>query len=151
MIIAADGTVIGGFFELSLSCDLILASKQASFKLNEVNVGLIPGYGGISRLLKIVGKNKTFEIISTGREISSAEALSMGIIAEIFDDEDFEEKILAYCENIAKKSSTALCLIKNTINNIYKAIEIEEMEIDNFLKAVQSEDSKKEIGAFLCR
>lgn len=149
VIIAIDGIVIGGFFELAMACDLILASEKAYFRLNEVNIGLIPGYGGISRLLKIVGKNKTFDIVANGREISAEEALDLRIVSKIFDDLEFEEKILNYCENLAQKSSNSLCLIKDTVNQILKNPEIEEIETKNFLKAMQSEESREGIRAFL--
>ena len=149
VIIGIDGIVCGGFFELALACDLILASEKASFRLNEVNLGLIPGYGGISRLLKIVGKNKTFKIVATGKEISPHEALNLGIVAEIFEDSEFEEKTLNYCENLAKKSSNSIYLIKNTIHKILKNPEIEDIEIKNFMKALLSEDSRERVKAFL--
>lgn len=149
VIIAINGMVIGGFFELALSCDLILASENASFKLNEVNIGIIPGYGGIYRLLRIVGKNKAFEIIASGKEITSTEALNLNIVSEIFQDSDFDEKIIEYCENLAEKSPNALYLIKNTINKIINSNQAEETEIENFLKAFQSEDSREGVKAFL--
>lgn len=149
VIIGIDGIVIGGFFELALACDLILASEKASFRLSEVNIGLIPGYGGISRLLKIVGKNKTFEIVSTGKEVSSEEALTLGIVSEIFDDSIFEEEILNYCNNLAEKSSNSIHLIKKTIHELLKNSEIEEIETKNFLKAIMSEDSREGVNAFL--
>ena len=173
VIIGIDGITCGGFFELALACDLIFASEKASFRLNEANLGLIPGYGGISRLLKIVGKNKTFEIVATGKEINPKEALNLGIVAEIFDNSKFEEKTLEYCENLAEKSSNSLYLIKNTIHQLLRHCEqneaihfwiasfcsqtprnddfqtIEEIETENFLKAIQSKDSREGIKAFL--
>lgn len=149
VIIGIDGITSGGFFELALACDLILASEKALFRLSEVNIGLIPGYGGISRLLKIAGKNKTFEIVATGKEISAEEALNIGIVAKIFDDLDFEEKILSYCEDLAEKSLNSLYLIKNTIDQILKNTEVEKIEIENFLKAIQSGDSREGVRAFL--
>lgn len=151
VIIAIDGLVIGGFFELALACDLILASESASFRLSEVNLGIIPGYGGIHRLLKIVGKNKTFEIIASGKEISPEEAKNSGIAAEIFHDEDFEEKVLKYCESLAEKPANSLYLTKDTIRQVLRHCDqsIENIEVKNFLKAMNSEDSRKNIRNFL--
>jgi len=157
VIIGIDGIVCGGFFELALACDLIFTSENGFFRLNEINLGLIPGYGGISRLLKIVGKNKTFEIVATGKEITPHEALNLGIVAEIFEDSEFEEKILNYCENLAEKSPNSLYLIKNSINQLLCHCEqsnddfqtIEDIETGNFLKAIQSQDSREGIRAFL--
>jgi len=155
VIIAIDGLICGGFFELALACDLILTSEKAVFRLNEVNIGLIPGYGGISRLLKIVGKNKTFEIVATGKEINPKEALDLGIVSEIFNDSEFEDKILEYCGSLAEKSTNSLYLIKNTIHQVLKGkflsphTKIEKIEVENFLKAIQSEESREGIKAFL--
>lgn len=148
-VIGANGMLIGGFFELASACDLILASEKASFTLNEVNIGLIPGYGGIHRLLRTVGKHKTFEIIASGREIHAREALNLGIVSEIFNDEEFEEKTLEYCENLAEKSADALSLIKNTIGMLLKNDAIENTEVQNFMKAMHSEDSREGVRAFL--
>lgn len=149
VIIAIDGIISGGFFELALHCDLILASEKAVFSLNEVNLGLIPGYGGINKLLSITGKNKAFEIIASGKKINAKEAFELNIVSEIYKDSEFEEKTLKYCDKMAEKSSNALFLIKNTINNILLRNDAEDIEINNFLKAMDSEDSREGVRAFL--
>ena len=149
VIIAIDGLVVGGFFELALACDTILASNSASFKLNEVNIGLVPGYGIIHRLLRLSGKNRTFEIISSGRELSAYEALNYGIVSEVFDDMEFEKATLRYCQNLAEKSANTLCLIKNTIGMLSKGDTIEDIEVNNFLQAIGHPDSREGIKAFL--
>ena len=63
VVAGVDGLAVGGAFELILACDLIIASDEAMFSLGEVNIGLIPGYGGVYRLLRSVGKKKAFEIV----------------------------------------------------------------------------------------
>jgi enoyl-CoA hydratase len=149
VIFAVDGLVCGGLFELSLACDMILASQSASFQLNEVNIGLIPGYGGIAGLLQIVGKNKAFEIIATAKELSAEEACSLNIVSKVFENEIFEEKTMEFCEKMSEKSSKALYLIKNTIKKLIENSISEEIEMENFLHALQANDSREGIKAFL--
>lgn len=152
VIFAANGIVSGGMFEFALACDVILASSQACFSLNEVNIGLIPGYGSINRLAITVGKQRAFEIISSGREVSAAEAFNFGIITSVFADSSFEQEVLDFCMNLVKKSPNSLYLIKKTIREVLRAknsSEIEEIEVNNFVQAVKSRDAKEGVQAFL--
>lgn len=134
VVMAVDGLAIGGGFELALACDVILATHSASFCLNEVNIGLIPGYGGIHRLMRLVGKNRAYDIIATGRKISAEEAQSLGICTKISKDEE----IMEYCTSLASKSPLALKLIKNTI---YCGD-----EVSNFIQAASSQQARKAIS-----
>jgi len=130
VVIGIDGLVIGGFFELALACDVILASSEAAFCLNEVNVGLIPGYGGINRLIKRVGRTRAFEIIATGRRITPEGALVLGIITKILPATEFYN----YCNNLAAKPAASLKQIKNVINGAD--------EVEAFIKAASSQEAK---------
>jgi enoyl-CoA hydratase/carnithine racemase len=173
VVIGIDGFVTGGFFELALGCDAILATESAAFSLNEVNIGLIPGYGGIHRLLRLVGKNRTFEIIATGRVLEAQEAYNLGIVTQIVDD--FEE----YCHKLAGqnrhsegfipeesphpkaiseesrqfqiKGTLAIKLVKNTIERILAGENIEEVELENFTRVSASKEAETLINAFLNR
>ncbi len=149
VIIAIDGLTIGGFFELALGCDIILVSESAEFVLNEVNLGLIPGYGGINRLLNIVGKNRAFEIISTGRTIGANEAINLGIATKLFNDNNFNKCVKQYCSELALKPCNALRLIKNTLQKITSTSDIDSIEIENFIKAVNLNETQQQIQAFL--
>jgi len=147
VIACVDGLAVGGAFEMILACDLILASEEASFALSEVNIGLIPGYGGIRRLLELIGKKKTFEIAANGHKISADEAINLSIISEIYPVSEFNEKILEYCRNLSKKSSNSLWLIKDTINRLSAGQD--KVEIENFMKAITSNDAREGVAAFL--
>lgn len=149
VIAAIDGLAVGGSFEIILACDLVLASKSASFYFGEVNIALIPGYGGIHRLLKSVGKQKTFEIIASGKQISTQEAFDLGIVSQIYEDNDFNNQIIEYANNLCQKSSNALFLIKKTINEITALNNIDSIEINNFLTAIKSPQAKEGVNAFL--
>lgn len=149
VIAGIDGITAGGAFEIALACDLILTSDKAQFCLNEINIGIIPGYGGIQRLIKSVGKNKTFELVSSGKMITAQEAMVLGIVAEIYTDSEFGKKSMEYCRKLSQKSSHALGLIKDTINQFTTKNSLDEIEVKNFIKAVSSSDAVEGINAFV--
>ena len=150
VIAGVDGLAIGGAFELILACDLIILSDEAKLQLNEINLGLIPAFGGIQRLIRSVGKKRAFEIAVSGRIISAQEArYEMGIVAEIYPASDFNKRLIEYCKKLSQKSSQALWLIKDSINQItFKAIH-DEIEVKNFIKAAADADAKEGLEAFL--
>jgi len=146
VIAGVNGFAIGGAFELVLACDAILASDSAQFQLSEVNLGLIPGYGGIHRLLRLTGKNRTFDIVANARILSAQEAFNLGIVTKTCSDTDFDHDVMEYCKNLAQKSEQALMLIKNTINHLVSDITTNtEIEIKNFLKAVSSSEVEEKM------
>ena len=149
VIAAVDGLATGGAFEIILACDLIIASDAAQFSLNEINIGIIPGYGGIKRLLQSFGKKKTFEIVTTGRTINAQEAMISGLVTEIYADSEFNKRVFEYCKKLASKPSQALCLIKDTINNLTANPSADDIEIKNFIKAAGSPDAREGVVAFL--
>jgi enoyl-CoA hydratase len=107
-----NGFALGGGFEMALSCDFIFASKNAVFGLPEVKLGLIPGFGGTQRLMKIVGERRARELIFSGRNITSDEAKLLGIALDIFAD---KAQLLAEAQNWFKTTS------KNSLMAISKA------------------------------
>lgn len=149
VVIGINGLISGFLFELALCCDVILLSESAKMVLNEVNIGIMPGYGSIYRLLNLVGKNKTFEIVAGGKTIDAAEAKSLNIASEIYSDNFFSEKTLEYCQKLAEKPSTSLALIKKTLNQIVFNQNIKDFQLNNFIEAVQTENAKEGINAFL--
>lgn len=151
VVIAIDGLITGGFFEVALACDFILASTSSAFSFNEVNIGLIPGYGGIQRLLRLVGKNRAYEIIATCRQIASYEAVQLGIVAQVYDDDSFDSKIKQYCNNLALKPQTSLMLVKQAMKQILNGENVDEVEVNNFMKAVSTNEARDSINNFLRR
>lgn len=85
-IACVNGFSLGGGFEMALACDFIFASKNAVFGLPEVKLGLIPGFGGTQRLLKITGERRAKEIMFSGRNVAIDEAKALGIVLEVFED-----------------------------------------------------------------
>lgn len=82
-IAAVHGVVFGGGFELALTCDLIVADKMARFCFPELRLGLIPGFGGIPRLKRDVGNAAVRDLLLTGRSISAAKALAIGLVSQV--------------------------------------------------------------------
>lgn len=111
-IACVNGFALGGGFEMALACDFIFATKNAMFGLPEVKLGLIPGFGGTQRLLKVVGEKRAKEIIFSGRNITSDEAKELGIALEVYSD---KPQLLAEAQNWFKVA------LKNSSYAIYQA------------------------------
>lgn len=150
IIAAVEGLAVGGAFELILCCDIILASKDSSFCLSEIKIGLIPGYGGIHRLEKIIGTKKAHYYLSLGEIIEAKEAYNNGIISKLTETSTFNEDVMNICYKLSKNSPNALSLLKNTFQN-NKKNNPEKLEITNFLKAISHNDAQIGINSFLTK
>ncbi len=116
VIAAINGVAAGGGLELALSCDFRFASDTARMGLPENNVGLIPGSGGISRLVKLVGPAKAKRLVMTGEIVPAEIALGYGLIDEIIPASDLMDRALAFAELLATKAPLALGTAKLIIN-----------------------------------
>lgn len=116
VIAALNGVAAGGGLELALSCDFRFAAESARLGLPEGNVGLIPGSGGISRLVKLVGPSKAKRLIMTGEIISAERALKLGLVDEIHPAGELMEACLNFAELLAKRAPLALGTAKLLIN-----------------------------------
>lgn len=116
VIAAINGVAAGGGLELALSCDFRFAADTARLGLPENNVGLIPGSGGISRLVKLVGPSRTKRLVMTGEMVSAAEALGLGLVDELHAQEDLLPAALAFGEKLAAKAPLAIGTAKLVIN-----------------------------------
>ncbi|MHA1537127.1 MAG: enoyl-CoA hydratase/isomerase family protein [Alphaproteobacteria bacterium] len=116
VIAAINGVAAGGGLELALSCDFRFAADTARMGLPENNVGLIPGSGGISRLVKLVGPAKTKRLVMTGEIVSAQTALAYGLIDEMLAAGELMDKTLEFAELLAAKAPLALGTAKLVIN-----------------------------------
>lgn len=115
-IACVNGFALGGGFEMALACDFIFATKNAVFGLPEVKLGLIPGFGGTQRLMKVVGEKRAKEIIFSGRNILSDEAKDLGIALEIFSDKaQLLDEAKNWFMSALKNSSCAIFQAKSVI------------------------------------
>ncbi len=116
VIAALNGVAAGGGLELALSCDFRIAADTARLGFPENNVGLIPGSGGCSRLVKLLGPAKAKRLVMTGEMINAAEALKLGLVDEVVPSAELNEQVMGFARKLAAKAPLALGLAKLVIN-----------------------------------
>ncbi|MBU1340451.1 MAG: enoyl-CoA hydratase/isomerase family protein [Proteobacteria bacterium] len=150
-IAAVNGFALGGGSEAALACDFIYASQKAIFGLPEINLGLIPGFGGTQRLARLVGENRAKEMIFTGKTINAQQALEYGIVNKICDPDTLMEEVMKTANLIASKGKVALRSAKEVVQNGLNT-DLEtgcRIENDVFGLTMASEDAKEGTSAFL--
>lgn len=151
VIAAVNGFALGGGCELALACDFIYASEKASFGQPEVNLGLVPGFGGSVRLPRRVGNSMARELIFTGRHIKADEALRIGLVNRVVPADELIDQALATIEEIAAVAPTAVANAKGAMVamdalNTHDALLV---EADSFQRAFATADSIEGRGAFV--
>ena len=117
VIAACQGHTVGGGLEIAMAADIRIGSRDSGrVGLPEINLGVLPGTGGTQRLVRIVGKARAIELMTTGRLISFEEAHDLGIINEIYEPENFDDQILAYAKQftLPNKAAKAVGNIKRS-------------------------------------
>lgn len=117
VIAAVNGYALGGGCELSMACDIRLASTKARFGQPEVGLGIIPGFAGTQRLPRLVGKGIAKELIFTTDMIDAKEAYRIGLVNKVYEPEELMEKTIELAQKIMKKGLFAVSLAKSAINN----------------------------------
>jgi enoyl-CoA hydratase/carnithine racemase len=115
MVAAVSGWALGGGFELALSCDLIVASETAEFGQPEITLGIIPGGGGTQRLARVIGKQRTMELVLTGRRIDAHEAASLGVVNAVSKKREWLDRALELAARIARRPPIAARLAKQAV------------------------------------
>jgi enoyl-CoA hydratase/carnithine racemase len=115
LIAAVSGFALGGGCELALLCDLIVASETAEFGQPEITLGIIPGAGGTQRLARVVGKQRTMELVLTGRRITAEEAHRMGLVNTVAPKEKWLEEAIDLAGLIARRPPLAVKLAKQAV------------------------------------
>lgn len=151
IIAAIHGAALGGGLELAMSCHLRFVTESAKLGLPELQLGLIPGFGGTQRLPRYVGVAKAAEMMFTSDPISGTEAVQWGLANRAFTDEALLEETLKVAKKIAKKSPVALKAAIQTLQyakhaSFYEGI---EAEAQSFGTVFVSEDAKEGIQAFI--
>ena len=149
VIAAINGFALGGGCELALACDIRIAGEGAKFGQPEVNLGLIPGFGGTQRLSRLVGIGKSKEIILTGEIINAKEAASIGLVNSVVKDEDLMTKAEEMSQVIAQKSPIAVKMSKALINENQEITKGLEKEIEFFARCFTTQDRLEGMNAFL--
>jgi enoyl-CoA hydratase len=115
-VAAVNGFALGGGCEMALACDIRYASSRARFGQPEVNLGILPGWGGTQRLARTVGIGIAKELILTGRLVGADEALRIGLVNAVFPPEELLDKALELAHELAAKSPSALAFAKQATN-----------------------------------
>ena len=150
VIAAVSGWALGGGCEIALSCDMIVASESAKFGQPEVNLGLIPGYGGTQRLIQYVGKTKAMELLMTADMLGAAEALQLGLVNYVVPAGEEVLKAKELIEKIATKAPLAISKIIETVNTYFEAGEDGFWkEVDAFGECCGTEDFLEGAAAFV--
>lgn len=150
-IAAVNGFALGGGTEVALACDFIYASEKALFGQPEINLGLIPGFGGTQRLSRVVGKNRAKEMIFTGGNISADKALEYGMVNQVCPHESLMDEVKKTAKKIAAKGCVSLRAAKETIQAGLDC-DLETgclIENDAFAISFASADAKEGTSAFL--
>jgi enoyl-CoA hydratase len=150
VIAAVNGFALGGGCELAMACHLRYASENAKFGQPEVNLGLIPGYGGTQRLVQYVGKSKAMELALTGDLVPAAEALRIGLINAVVPPDKLLEHCHTVIEKIDSKGPLAVQRVIRCINGYYGGLANGyHQEADAFGELFSTEDFKEGTSAFL--
>jgi enoyl-CoA hydratase len=116
VIAAVNGYALGGGCELALACHIRIASENATFGQPEVNLGIIPGYGGTQRLARLIGKSRAMEIILTGDRIDAHEALRIGLVNKVVPLDHLMPTAEAVAQKILSKGQIAIRLALKAVN-----------------------------------
>lgn len=151
VIAAVNGFALGGGCELAMACDIRLASEKAKFGQPEVNLGIIPGYGGTQRLPRLVGRGKAMQLIFTGEIITAAEAYRIGLADEVYPVDELMDKAMEMARTICSKAPIGIALAKESINRGLDGTLAAgcDLEKANFAQTCGTGDKNEGMEAFL--
>jgi enoyl-CoA hydratase/3-hydroxyacyl-CoA dehydrogenase len=147
-IAGVNAAALGGGCELAMSCDFRIAAESAVFGQPEINLGIIPGFGGTQRLARLVGEAKALEMNLIGDSISAGEAYECGLANRVVADHELLDAALAWARKLAGQAPLAIQSIKELapVGDLDRGIEAEK---ERFAQMMASEDAREGISAFL--
>jgi enoyl-CoA hydratase len=150
VIAAINGYALGGGLEVAMSCDIRIASETARMGQTEINIGLIPGWGGTQRLTRLIGATKAKELVYTGKLIDAKTAEQYGIVNMTTPADKFKETVHQFASDLAQKAPVAIKVAKALIN---KGSEISldaalALEREGFGVVASTEDLQEGVSAF---
>jgi enoyl-CoA hydratase len=151
VVVAVNGYALGGGCELAMSGDIRLAADTAQFGQPEINLGVIPGYGGTQRLARIIGRDRAKYLVFTGERIGADEAFRLGLVERIVPGVDLLDAAMELAKSLAAKAPQALALAKMAINEgaSMPLEEALEHEAALFAQAADTADRREGTSAFL--
>jgi enoyl-CoA hydratase/3-hydroxyacyl-CoA dehydrogenase len=153
VIASLNGYALGGGLEMAIACDFRIASESAEMGQTESNLGLIPGWGGTQRLVRIVGLPKAKELIMLGNRISADEAARIGLVTKVVPKAKLQEETMALARKLADGPPIALRLAKETINfGTQVPLDIGlKLEAEAFGIALSTKDVMEGVSAFMSK
>lgn len=150
IVAAVNGFALGGGCELSMACHFRIASDNAKFGQPEVNLGLIPGYGGTQRLVQLIGKGRALELLMSGNMLDAHEAKEMGLVNHITGVDNLLEQTKLILSVINSKAPLAVAACIKTANAVFDETKNGfDIEIEEFGNCFATEDMKEGVAAFL--
>jgi enoyl-CoA hydratase/carnithine racemase len=151
VIAAINGTCLGGGLELALCCHIRLAAEGARLGQPEINLGIIPGFGGTQRLTRLLGSSKALELILTGDVISASEAKALGLVSQVISADDLQRQVQGLARRIASKGQLA---VRAALRSVRGSLDLGlreglVLEAQLFGDLCDSEDKREGVGAFL--
>ncbi len=150
IVAAVNGFALGGGCELAMACHFRIASDNAKFGQPEVNLGLIPGYGGTQRLTQLIGKGRAIEFLISGNMIDAATALQYGLVNYVVPADELLTKTIAVLSLINTKAPIAIAACIRAVNAVYdETSNGYAAEVNAFGECFATEDMKEGTTAFL--
>jgi len=150
-IAAVNAVAYGGGCELAMGCDVRIAAQSASFGQPEINLGIIPGFGGTQRLPRLVGTARALELNLTGDPISAAEAYEIGLVTRVVPDHELHDVARSWARKLGGQAPLAVAAIKRTTAGDADLDEGIAAEKAAFGEIFASADAREGIGAFLAK
>jgi len=150
-IAAVNGMAFGGGCEIALACDVRIAARSARLGQPEINLGIIPGWGGTQRLVRVVGQGRAMPLLLSGDPVDAETALAMGLVSQVVDPDNLIHQALALAERLAAKAPLAVAATKRAVLEgmalpIAEALEVERRE---FAGLFETADAREGVTAFL--
>ncbi|HKG67822.1 MAG TPA: enoyl-CoA hydratase-related protein, partial [Segetibacter sp.] len=150
VVAAVNGFALGGGHELALACHFRIASDNAKFGQPEVNLGLIPGYGGTQRLVQLIGKGRAIEMLITGNMIDASTAWQYGLVNHVVPPEELLDKAKSILSVINSKAPLAVSKCIQAANAVFDETKNGyQVEMNGFGNCFGTEDMKEGTVAFL--
>jgi enoyl-CoA hydratase len=151
VIAAVNGFALGGGWEMAMCCDIVIASVRARFGLPEITLGIVPGGGGMQKLVRTAGIQRAKELVFTGDIIDAETAFSMGLVNRVVPPESLMAEAHALAEKLAERSGVALSYAKKAINSgtgmgLASAVDSDE---NFFARCFSTKDQKEGMKAFV--
>ncbi len=136
VVVAHHAPCLGGALELSLSCDFRLAAKSAQYGLPEIDLGHLPGSGGMSRLTRICGPHWARWVVMAGKWIDADRALMIGLVHDVFEDDQFDAGVDAFCAHLLTHSTEAMGMAKLMIELIADSDRASARSLDRIANSI---------------